>query len=89
MTGPLVKWFLYCVVVGVFAAYIASRAVEPGGDYLQVFRFAGSTAFLGYTMALWQSSIWYHRSWKTNLINTFDGLIYALLTAGVFGWLWP
>ena len=20
---------------------------------------------------------------------TFDGLVYALLTAGAFGWLWP
>jgi hypothetical protein len=34
-------------------------------------------------------SIWYHRSWGTTLRYTVDGLVYALLTAGIFGWLWP
>ena len=50
---------------------------------------AGVTAFVGYALALWQMSIWYRRSWGTTLRSTIDGLIYALLTAGVFGWLWP
>lgn len=89
MGKNLALWFLYCVVVSIFAAYITSRALTPGADYLAVFRFAGATAFIGYTLALWQNSIWYKRSVKTNLKNTFDGLIYALLTAGTFGWLWP
>ncbi len=82
-------WFLYSVVVGIFAAYISGRALLPGAHYLQVFRFAGATAFLGYTLALWQMSIWYRRAWSTTIKLTVDGLIYALLTAGVFGWLWP
>jgi hypothetical protein len=89
MGGPLVLWFLYSVVVGIFAAYIASRALPPGAHYLQVFRFAGATAFIGYSLALWQMSIWYRRSWVTTIKGTIDGLIYALLTAGTFGWLWP
>ena len=25
----------------------------------------------------------------TTIKNTFDGLVYGLLTGGVFGWLWP
>ncbi len=82
-------WFLYLVVVSVFAAYVASRAVPPGAEYLQVFRFAGTTAFLGYAAALWQMSIWYRRAWSTTVKATIDGLVYALLTAGTFGWLWP
>ena len=82
-------WFIYCVVVGIFAAYIASRALAPGEEYLRVFRFAGCTAFVGYSLALWQMSIWYRRAWGTTIRATIDGLIYALLTAGVFGWLWP
>jgi len=64
-------------------------ALGPGEDYLAVFRFTGATAFVGYTLALWQNSIWFKRKWSTNLKNTFDGLIYALFTAGTFGWLWP
>jgi hypothetical protein len=89
MGKNLTLWFVYCVVVGFLAAYVTSRALGPGVRYLAVFRFAGCTAFIGYSVALWQNSIWYSRSWKTTLKSTFDGLIYALLTAGVFGWLWP
>ena len=88
--GPsLALWFLYCAVVGLFAAYVAGRALAPGAQYLAVFRFAGCTAFVGYALALWQNSIWYKRAWSTTLKSTFDGLVYALLTAGTFGWLWP
>jgi len=88
--GPqLVQWFGYCLVVGVFAAYIAGRALGRGASYLSVFRFAGCTAFAAYTLALWQQSIWYKRSWGTTIRYTIDGLIYGLMTGGTFGWLWP
>jgi hypothetical protein len=84
-----VLWFLYGIAVSVCAAYIAGRALPSGASYLQVFRFAGTTAFIGYSLALWQMSIWYRRSWVTTFKATVDGLIYGLLTAGTFGWLWP
>ena len=54
-----------------------------------MFRFVGVTAFLAYAAALWPMSIWYRRSWLTTFKGTVDGLVYALLTAGTFGWLWP
>jgi Flp pilus assembly protein TadB len=88
MVVNLAQWFLYSVVVGIFAAYVAGRALGPGAHYLAVFRFVGVTAFACYAVAGWQASIWYKRSWVTTLKNTFDGLLYALLTAGTFGWLW-
>lgn len=89
MAKPLVLWFIYCLVVSFFSAYVAGRALAPGTHYLQVFRFAGVSAFLSYAVALWQMSIWYHRAWSITIKSTIDGLIYALLTAGTFGWLWP
>ncbi len=89
MGGPMLQWFVYSLAISFFAAYMASRAVAPGADYLQVFRFAGTTAFMGYAMALPQFSIWYRRNWGTTLLSMFDGLLYASLTAGTFGWLWP
>lgn len=85
----LVLWFLYTVVIGVFGAYIAGRALPVGAVYLYVFRLVGASTFLGYSAALWQMSIWYNRPWSTTIKMTIDGLIYALLTAGMFGWLWP
>jgi hypothetical protein len=89
MAANLTQWFVYILVVSYFAAYVTSRALAPGAPYLEVFRFAGTTAFLAYSMGLWQMSIWYRRAWRITLTSTFDGLIYGLLTAGVFGWLWP
>jgi len=89
MGKHLVQWFIYVLIVGVFAAYVAGRTLAPGTDYLAVFRIAGATAFIGYAVALWQMSIWYKRGWSMTIKATFDGLIYALLTAGIFGWLWP
>lgn len=89
MNGPLAQWFVYSIVISFFAAYVASRAVGPSANYLMVFRFVGTTAFMGYAMALPQHSIWYRRNWGTTLRSMFDGLLYASLTAGTFGWLWP
>ena len=89
MRRNLTQWFLFALAVGVFAAYVAGRALPPGSPYLAVFRFVGVTAFIGYSVALWQMSIWYSLSWKQTAKTTLDGLIYALLTAGTFGWLWP
>jgi hypothetical protein len=88
--GPsLALWFLYSILVSIFAAYVAGSALPPGASYLAVFRFAGCTAFAGYALALLQNSIWYKRNWGTTLKYVFDGLVYGLLTAGTFGWLWP
>ena len=89
MKRNLTLWFLYTLVVSTLAAYVAGRALPPGSPYLAVFRFVGVTAFIGYSVALWQMSIWYRRSWSITTKATVDGLIYALLTAGTFGWLWP
>ncbi len=89
MGSYLAQWFVYCIVVSVFAAYMASRAVPMGGSYLAVFRFAGTTAFLCYAMSLPQNSIWFRRNWGTTIKSMADGLLYGLLTAGTFGWLWP
>ncbi len=89
MAKSLVQWFVYCLAVSVIAAYVTGRAVSAGTTYLEVFRFAGCVAFVGYSLALWQDSIWYRRAWLTTIKNNVDGLIYGLLTAGVFGWLWP
>lgn len=89
MRKNLAQWFVYCIVVGIFVAYITGRALGPGVQYLPVFRVAGCAAFIGYALALWPFSIWYRRAWATTLKSTFDGFVYGLLTGGAFGWLWP
>lgn len=89
MGAQMAQWFGYCLVVVIFAAYVGSHAVPVGGDYLSVFRFVGTTAFAAFALGLPQRSIWYRLSWSTSAKGVLDGLIYAGLTAGIFGWLWP
>lgn len=89
MGKSLGLWFLYCAVVALFAAYVVGLALPPGAEYMRVFRLVGATAFMGFNLALWQMTIWYRRNLGTTFRATVDGLIYALVTAGVFGWLWP
>jgi hypothetical protein len=89
MGASLFLWFVYCLIVSIFSAYIAGHALPPGAEYLAVFRFTGATAFCGYSLALMQDSIWFKKNWGATIKSMFDGLIYALFTAGVFGWLWP
>ena len=89
MGKELFMWFIFSIIVGIFAAYVAGRACGPGANYLSVYRYVGVTAFVGYSLALLQGSIWYKRSWSATFKSMFDGLIYALFTAGFFGWLWP
>ncbi len=85
----LTQWFFYCLVIGVFVAYLTGRTLSAGTEYLEVFRVAGTTAFLGYAAAQIQDSIWKGQTWGVTFKHVFDGLIYGLLTAGTFGWLWP
>jgi hypothetical protein len=89
MGASLSKWFVYCIVVSIFAGYVAGVMLGPGTSYMVVFRVAGTVAFVGYALAYWQGAIWYGRSVSTTCKVTFDGLVYGLLTAGTFGWLWP
>jgi len=89
MGKTLVQWFIYCVLVSVFVGYVTRMTLAPGAEYLQVSRVASVVAFMGYGLALMQDSIWYNRKWSTTLKMTFDSLLYALFTGGIFGWLWP
>jgi len=80
---------VFSLVISLFSGYIASRAVGPGTQYLAVFRFVSTSAFMGYSLGLIPFSIWYQRNWMTTWKSVFDGLVYGLVTGGVFGWQWP
>lgn len=89
MGKSLINWFLFSLGVGVFAAYLTGHTVSAGAHYLEVFRVVGTVAFLGYAGCQPVSSIWKGQRWSTTIKHMIDGLLYASLTAGVFGWLWP
>jgi len=85
----LTMWFIYCLVIGLFVAYLTGHTVAPGARYLVVFRVAGTAAFLGYGLGNLSNGIWKGQTWSVTFKEVIDGLVYGLLTAGTFGWLWP
>ncbi|MGH7594486.1 MAG: hypothetical protein ACRELE_11655 [Gemmatimonadales bacterium] len=89
MGKMLVQWFGYLLVVSLLAAVVSSAAVGATPSDHRIFHFAGVTAFTAYAVAQWPLSIWYGRRWSTTIKVTVDGLIYALLTAAIFAWMWP
>jgi hypothetical protein len=89
MGKTLGVWFVYCLVVSFFVAYAAELALDRGADYMVVFRFTGSVAFGFYALGLWPHNIWFKSSTSTAVKSTVDSFVYGLMTAGVFGWLWP
>jgi hypothetical protein len=89
MAKYLVTWFIFCVVVGIFTAYLTGRTLPSGTVYLAVFRVAGTVAFMAYGVGQVVNSIWMGQPWSNTIKHVFDGLVYSLLLAGTFGWLWP
>jgi len=89
--GPMMaKSLAYNVVVTMLVAYVAWHALQGGApDYLSVFRIVGTTAMMSYILAMVPESIWFGRPWRTLGMQALDGIAYGLVTAGIFGWLWP
>jgi hypothetical protein len=83
------QWFAYTLIIGFFVAYLTGRTVAPGANYLVVFRVAGTAAFLAYGLGNLSNGIWKGQPWGMTLKEVIDGLVFGLLTAGTFGWLWP
>ena len=83
------QWFVYLLLIAVFAAYLTSRTRGSDARFLEVFRVSGTVAFCCYVVALWQNWIWWGKSTRMTLTYSVDGLLYAVVTGATFGWLWP
>lgn len=81
-----ILYFLFgCILI----AYCATLALTPGASYLEVFRFVAAVGFLGFGWAQIPFAIWYGHLWSTSAKYLLDALIYGLVVAGCFAWLWP
>ena len=77
------------MLIGVFVAYAAGLGLERGTAYMAVFRMTGTIAVAAYAFGAFQDSIWKGQRWGITVKFLFDGVVYGLVTGGVFGWLWP
>jgi hypothetical protein len=81
--------FLVNVVVSIMAAYVAVHALGPMPHYRAVFRVVGTVGILAYGVGPLYEGIWFWKPARSLWMNVADALVYGLLMAGAFGWLWP
>jgi len=89
MNPMMIQSFLYYLLVSFVIAYLASRTVPRGTEYLYVFRAVGTMAWLAYGFGGVPDSIWFGKPWSQTFKHLVDALVFALLTAGTFAWRWP
>jgi hypothetical protein len=89
MGRSLLIWFLYTLLVGVLVAYAGTIALGRGAPYMTVFRLTSTIAIAAYAIGVINDTMWKGQRWGVTLKFVFDGLIYALVTAGVFASMWP
>ncbi len=88
--GKLIgQQIVFCLLACLMIAYVAALALPVGADYMTVFRLVAAVGFLTFGWANIPQSIWLGQPWGNTARYLLDALIYGLLAAGVFAWLWP
>ncbi|MEZ5465468.1 MAG: hypothetical protein R3F22_09665 [Lysobacteraceae bacterium] len=89
MGKPLLQWFLLNIVVAAVGGMLAWQYVGPGGNGHAAGHLVGVLALGVYALGGFQEGIWMGRRWSSVLLHALDGVIYAIIVALVFMWLWP
>lgn len=89
MGSSLGLWFVFCLLVSLFAGYVGAATLSEGSGAGPVFQVVGTAAFMAYGFASLPAGIWWGQPWKSVAKDVVDGLIYALITGALFAWLWP
>lgn len=89
MGSYLGMWFVFCLLVSLGCYLIAAPALPAGAAHASVFHMTGLAAFLAYALGTVPNAIWWGHPWSSTIKYVVDGVIYALITAATFAWLWP
>lgn len=89
MNRQLSRWFVYCIVISLLVAYVAGTALSAGADYMKVFQVTSTTTILAHGGGAGMNMIWFGATPRRTAKDVLDAIIYGLVTAGFFGWLWP
>jgi len=82
-------WFGFCLLVAIFAAYLAGASLPAGAMPGQVFRIAATSAFMAFSFGSLPQAIWWGNPLRATLKDMIDGLVYALIVGAVLAYMWP
>jgi hypothetical protein len=89
MGSNLFQWFIFCLLVSYFCAYVGGSVLVAGTAGTQVYQVTGTAAIMVYALGVLPTGIWGGQPWKVVAKAVIDGIIYGLVTGAVFAWLWP
>ena len=85
----LLKTFVMYLIISVFVAYMVSLAAPAGAEYMRVFRIAATAGIMAHCLGGIVNDIFLGKPTRFVVTSLLDGVIYALVTAGVFAAMWP
>lgn len=78
--------FVYFLVVSFCLAYLATLALPRGAEFMPVFRFVATAAWMTFLAAIVQHAVWFRTRITGHVI---ESLAYAAIVGGIFATLWP
>lgn len=78
--------FAFFMVAAFVIGYLSSVAFAPGADRMDVFRLVFTAGLLCHAAGPFPGVFWFRQHFAMEVL---DGVVYALITAGLFAWLWP
>ena len=89
MGGNMIATFIVYLVVSLLIAYLGFNSLPPGTPREKLYQVLGTAGILAYCFAFIPNGIWFQVSRRAMFMNVIDGVVYGLVTATVFAWLWP
>ena len=90
MGKQLSLWFIYAIAIAAIAGCLTLGAYPMGrGSAHAAGHMVGLISFLAYVGGSVQMGIWMGKPWLSVAKDALDGLIYGIISALVFWWLWP
>ncbi len=87
MGAAIGKTLAFFMVAAACIGYLAGLAIPtPSADAAHVFRVVGTTGILTHCFAHFPHVFWFRRRIAMEVL---DGIIFAMITAGIFAALWP
>ena len=85
----MVVTVLEFLVIAIFIAYLAAETLPAGAEYLHVFQVVGAAGVLAHVLGTIHHEFFQMKTLRHVVFCAVDGLVYALLTAGIFAAFWP
>lgn len=86
MGKNLALTFLYFLVVTFCLAYLGTLALPVGANFMSVFRFMSTAAFIAFLTAIVGHCIWFHCRITGHVI---ESIAYAAIVGAIFAAMWP